>query len=447
MIYHLRNIAQSPSLLVKAFSPRYTPSMSTLYEQSAALHEEFPQGKIAIRVTKPLRTREDLALAYSPGVAGPVLEIAENPDNAYRYTAKGNLVAVISNGTAILGLGNRGALASKPVMEGKAALFKRFAGIDAFDIEIDSTDIDEVARTVELLEPTFGGINLEDIKAPECFIIERRLTETMKIPVFHDDQHGTAVVASAGLINALEVAKKDLQNITVVVNGAGAAGIAIAKMLGELGIEKKQIMLCDSKGVIGDHRMDLNEFKMPFSHTTSSRTLADAVQNADVFIGVSKANCMTPDMLLSMAKNPIVLALANPDPEIDPVLAKSTRADVLIATGRSDHPNQMNNILCFPFLFRGALDTRASRITTSMKLAAIRAIASLAKEPVLDSIKKAHNRSDMTFGPDYLLPSPFDPRLLTTVSPAIAEAAMHDGVARVAIEREEYLTALARRMQ
>lgn len=420
--------------------------MSTLYDQAAALHEQFPQGKIEIRVTKPLRTREDLSLAYSPGVAGPVLEIAENPDNAYRYTAKGNLVAVISNGTAILGLGNRGALASKPVMEGKAALFKRFAGIDAFDIEINSTDMDEVARTVELLEPTFGGVNLEDIKAPECFMIERRLTETMTIPVFHDDQHGTAVVASAGLINALEVAGKDLRDITVVVNGAGAAGIAIAKMLGELGIEKKQLTLCDSKGVIGDHRMDLNEFKMPFSHTTASRTLADAVSNADVFIGVSKANCMTPEMLLSMKQNPIVLALANPDPEIDPVLAKSTRADVLIATGRSDYPNQMNNILCFPFLFRGALDTRASRITTNMKLAAIRAIASLAKEPVSEDIKKAHKRNDMTFGGDYLLPSPFDPRLLTTVSRAVAEAAMQDGVARITIDLAEYPSTLRQRI-
>lgn len=402
--------------------------MSTLYEKASALHEQFPRGKIEIRVTKPLNTPQDLALAYSPGVAGPVLEIAEHPENVYRYTAKQHLVAVISNGTAILGLGNRGALASKPVMEGKAALFKRFAGIDAFDIEIDSTDIDEFARTVELLEPTFGGINLEDIKAPECFIIERRLIETMQIPVFHDDQHGTAVVVLAGLINALEVVEKDLHTINVVVNGAGAAGIAIAKMLGEIGLEKQQLTVCDSKGVIGNHRMDLNEFKMPFSHSTASRTLTDALKNADVFIGVSKAGCMTPTMLLSMAKNPIVLALANPDPEIDPVLAKSTRPDVLIATGRSDHPNQMNNILCFPFLFLGALDSRASRITTNMKLAAIRAIASLAKEPVLDEIARVHKRKNMTFGREYFLPSPFDPRLLTTVAPAVAKAAEKDGV-------------------
>lgn len=420
--------------------------MSSLYEQSNSLHAAFPAGKLATHVTKPLQTKQDLSLAYSPGVAGPVLSIAEQPDEAYRLTGKGNLVAIVSNGTAILGLGNRGALASKPVMEGKAALFKRFAGVDAFDLELDTTDIDEVARTVEVLSPTFGGINLEDIKAPECFMIERRLIESMNIPVFHDDQHGTAVVASAGLLNALHVAKKDVKNVRIVINGAGAAGIAIGKMLGELGVEKQQILLCDSKGVIGDHRMDLNEFKMPFSVATDVRTLADAVRNADVFIGVSKANCFTPDMLLSMATSPIVFALANPDPEIDPRLAKETRSDVLIATGRSDYPNQVNNLLCFPFLFRGALDTRALRINTAMKKAAINAIAMLAREDVPADILSMAGASSLSFGADYLLPSPFDPRLLTAVAPAVAKAAMESGSARIALDLAEYPSLLQKRM-
>lgn len=421
--------------------------MSTLYEESDALHAEAPHGKLEIRITKPLRTKKDLSLAYSPGVAGPVLSIAENPDEAYRLTGKGNLVAIVSNGTAILGLGNRGALASKPVMEGKAALFKRFAGIDAFDLELGTTDIDEVARTVEILAPTFGGINLEDIKAPECFMIERRLLESMDIPVFHDDQHGTAVVASAGLVNALLVAKKDIKNVRIVINGAGAAGIAIGKMLGELGVEKKQILLCDSKGVIGDHRMDLNEFKLSFSVTTDARTLADAVRDADVFIGVSKANCLTPEMLQSMNASPVVFALANPDPEIDPVVAKETRKDVLIATGRSDHANQVNNLLCFPFLFRGALDTRARRINGEMKKAAIHAIASLAQEEVPKNVLEITGTSSLSFGADYLLPSPFDPRLLTTVASAVAKAAMESGTARVQVDLRTYPAELMKRME
>jgi len=421
--------------------------MSTLYEESDALHAEAPHGKLEIRITKPLRTKKDLSLAYSPGVAGPVLSIAENPDEAYRLTGKGNLVAIVSNGTAILGLGNRGALASKPVMEGKAALFKRFAGIDAFDLELGTTDIDEVARTVEILAPTFGGINLEDIKAPECFMIERRLLESMDIPVFHDDQHGTAVVASAGLVNALLVAKKDIKNVRIVINGAGAAGIAIGKMLGELGVEKKQILLCDSKGVIGDHRMDLNEFKLSFSVTTDARTLADAVRDADVFIGVSKANCLTPEMLQSMNASPVVFALANPDPEIDPVVAKETRKDVLIATGRSDHANQVNNLLCFPFLFRGALDTRARRINGEMKKAAIHTIASLAQEEVPKNVLEITGTSSLSFGADYLLPSPFDPRLLTTVASAVAKAAMESGTARVQVDLRTYPAELMKRME
>ncbi len=420
--------------------------MSSLYEQSDAVHAAFPAGKLATRITKPLATKQDLSLAYSPGVAGPVLSIAENPDEAYRLTGKGNLVAIISNGTAILGLGNRGALASKPVMEGKAALFKRFAGIDAFDIEIDSVDTDEVARTVELLEPTFGGINLEDIKAPECFAIEKRLLESMNIPVFHDDQHGTAVVASAGLLNALHVAGKDLKNVRIVINGAGAAGIAIGKMLGELGVEKKQMLLCDSHGVIGDHRTDLNEYKMLFAHSTQARTLADAVRDADVFIGVSKANCLTPAMLSSMAEKPIVFALANPDPEIDPALARQTRDDVCIATGRSDYPNQVNNLLCFPYLFRGALDMRASSINTAMKIAAVHAIAELARQEVPTNVLVIAGKTSLSFGIDYLLPNPFDERLLTTIAPAVAKAAMDSGVARVQLDLASYPAILTKRM-
>jgi malate dehydrogenase (oxaloacetate-decarboxylating)(NADP+) len=410
----------------------------SLRDASLALHASAPAGKLEVVPTKPLKTKEDLSLAYSPGVAAPVLEIAANPTDAYRYTGKGNLVAVISNGTAILGLGNRGALASKPVMEGKAVLFKRFAGIDAFDIEINSTNIDEVVKTVELLEPTFGGINLEDIKAPECFVIERRLIATMGIPVFHDDQHGTAVVVSAGLLNALTIVKKNIQSVSIVVNGAGAAGIAISRMLGELGVSKDQLLLCDSKGVLSDHRLDLGEFKVPFARKTPLRTLADALRGADVFIGVSKAGCVTPEMLQSMAKSPIVFALANPDPEIDPAIAKEVRPDVIIATGRSDHPNQVNNLLCFPFLFRGALDSRATQITTVMKLAAIDAISTLAREEVPEDIKKLYGRKDLVFGPTYVLPTPFDPRLLTRVPVAVAKAAIETGIAKRALELKEY---------
>lgn len=420
--------------------------MSTLSSDSLALHEAFPPGKLAMIATKPLRTQRDLSLAYSPGVAAPVLRIAENPRDAYRYTNKGNLVAVISNGSAILGLGDRGALASKPVMEGKAVLFKRFAGIDAVDLEIESHDIDDIVRTVKLLEPSFGGINLEDIKAPECFVIERRLIAEMKIPVFHDDQHGTAIVASAGLLNALDVAEKKLNDVRIVINGAGAAGIAIARMLGTLGVERQQITLCDSRGIVGDHRTDLNEWKIPFARKTAGRSLADAVKDADVFIGVSKAGCLSPEMLLSMQKNPIVFAMANPDPEIDPLIAKETRSDVLIATGRSDFPNQINNILCFPFLFRAALDTRASAINDAMKMSACRALASLAREPVPSDVLTTYGLKNLSFGADYLLPKPFDPRLLTVITPAIARASIESGVATEHIDLIEYPTILQRRM-
>lgn len=417
--------------------------MSTLADRSLALHAAVPPGKIGIRLTKPLASPDDLSLAYSPGVAAPVLRIADDPDMAYRYTNKGNFVAVISNGTAILGLGNRGALASKPVMEGKAALFRRFAGIDAIDIEIDATDPEAIIETVQRIAPTFGGINLEDIRAPECFEIERRLAETLTIPVFHDDQRGTAVVAGAALMNALEIAGKSLANVRIAMNGAGAAGIAVASMLILLGARPEYLTLCDSRGVLGDHRDDLHPSKRAFARSTTARTLADAVRGADVFIGVSVAGCLTPDMLRSMASRPIVLALANPDPEIDPDLARHTREDVLLATGRSDQPNQVNNILCFPFLFRAALDVRAIRISDAMTLAAVRALASLAHAPVPPEVMALHRRSDMAFGPRYLLPSPFDPRLLPTIARSVAQDAIANGDARVILDLSTYAPSLS----
>ncbi len=417
------------------------------YTEALEYHRHPTPGKISIAPTKSLNTQKDLSLAYSPGVAGPVLEIAKNPDAAYEYTSKGNLVAVISNGTAILGLGNRGALASKPVMEGKAVLFKKFAGIDSVDLELATEDVDRFVDAVTLLEPSFGGINLEDIKAPECFEIERRLKAAMKIPVFHDDQHGTAVVSSAALLNALLIAKKDRKNISVVLSGAGAAGIAIADCLQLLGIGKDQITLCDSKGVVYEGRTDdINVYKQPYARKTSARTLADALKGADVFIGVSKADTVTPEMLLSMAQTPIVFAMANPNPEIDFTLAKATRSDVILASGRSDFPNQVNNVLCFPFLFRGALDTRSSCINESMKLAAITALSALARETVPDIVLKTYGLTSLAFGSEYVLPKPFDPRLLSTVATAVAEAAMESGVAKVKIERHAYAESLRRRV-
>ncbi len=403
--------------------------MPPLADRALAYHEASPPGKLSVVPTKPMATADDLALAYSPGVAEPVRRIAETPGDAYRYTNKGNLVAVVTNGTAILGLGNRGALAGKPVMEGKAALFKRFANIDAYDIEIASEDPEDIIRTVALLEPTFGGINLEDIKAPECFIIEEALIERMSIPVFHDDQHGTAVVACAGLLNALSVAGKEIASVSIVLNGAGAAGIAIAKMLLLLGVDPKRLFVCDSRGVITTDRTDLSVYKQPFAHQAQRRTVADAVKNADVFIGVSKAGALTAEMLRSMAADPIVFALANPDPEIDPALARETRPDVILATGRSDQPNQVNNVLCFPFLFRGALDCRARTINEAMKLAAIQALAGLAREEVPAEVLEAYGLASLSFGRDYLLPKPFDPRLLSVVSSAVTDAAVESGVA------------------
>jgi len=394
-------------------------------------HSTGRKGKIEVITTKPCATSRDLSLAYSPGVAEPCLEIEKNPEDAYKYTAKGNLVAVVSNGTAVLGLGDIGALAGKPVMEGKGVLFKSFADIDVFDIEIDSKDPDEIIRTVKLLEPTFGGINLEDIKGPECFYIEEKLIELMDIPVFHDDQHGTAIISSAGMINALEIVGKDIKDVKMVVNGAGASGISCANLAIVMGIDKNNVILCDTKGVIYKGRTEgMNEYKERLAAETSDRTLEDAVKNADIFFGLSSKGALTPEMLKSMAPNPVVFAMANPDPEITPPDAKAVRDDVIIGTGRSDYPNQVNNVLCFPFLFRGALDVHASAINVEMKLAAVKALADLAKQDVPDSVRKAYAGEDIQFGRNYIIPKPFDPRVLLHVAPAVAQAAMDSGVAR-----------------
>lgn len=394
-------------------------------------HSQGRKGKIEVITTKPCATSRDLSLAYSPGVAEPCLEIEKNPEDAYKYTAKGNLVAVVSNGTAVLGLGDIGALAGKPVMEGKGVLFKSFADIDVFDIEIDSKDPDEIIRTVKLLEPTFGGINLEDIKGPECFYIEEKLIEIMDIPVFHDDQHGTAIISSAGMINALEIVGKNIKDVKMVVNGAGASGISCANLAIVMGIDKNNVILCDTKGVIYKGRTEgMNEYKERLAAETTDRTLEDAVKNADIFFGLSSKGALTPEMLKSMAPNPIVFAMANPDPEITPPEAKAVRDDVIIGTGRSDYTNQVNNVLCFPFLFRGALDVHASAINVEMKLAAVKALADLAKLDVPDSVRKAYAGEVIQFGREYIIPKPFDPRVLLHVAPAVAQAAMDTGVAR-----------------
>ena len=407
----------------------------------ALKYHEFPiPGKLSIAATKPCETAHDLSLAYSPGVAEPCLAIAEDKELAYNYTSKGNLVAVISNGTAVLGLGDIGPDASKPVMEGKAVLFKSFADIDVFDLELDcSNDIERFIETVVAVAPTFGGINLEDIKAPECFEIEARLKERLDIPVFHDDQHGTAIIAAAALLNALELSKKDMAKVRVVIGGAGAAAVACAKLLYPLGLKPENLLMTDSKGVIYKGRSEgMNEYKEEFARDTKARTLADALVGADVFLGLSMKNLVSPDMLLSMNKNPIVFAMANPDPEIDYPLAKKTRSDAIVATGRSDYPNQVNNVLGFPFIFRGALDVRARCINDEMKLAAVHALARLAKEPVPDSVRAAYGNADFGFNADYLIPKPFDPRVLYYVAPAVAEAAIRTGVARRDIDLGEY---------
>lgn len=404
-------------------------------------------GKIEVVPTKATKTQRDLALAYSPGVAEPCLEIAKNVEDVYKYTAKGNLVAVISNGTAVLGLGDIGAEASKPVMEGKGILFKIFAGIDVFDIEVGTKDIEEFITVVKALEPTFGGVNLEDIKAPDCFEIEERLKKEMNIPVMHDDQHGTAIISSAAMLNALEVVGKKIEHIRVVVSGAGASAIACTKLYVELGVRKENLIMCDSKGVIHSGRTDLDKYKQNFAIDTPLRTLEEAIKGADLFLGLSKADLFTPAMLLSMADNPIVFALANPNPEIAYDLAVATRPDVIMATGRSDHPNQVNNVLGFPFIFRGALDVRATEINEAMKLAAVRAIAELATKPVPDIVNVAYNQKNLTFGREYIIPKPLDPRLLTTVAPAVAKAAMESGMARKQItDWEAYERELRARM-
>ena len=399
-------------------------------EEALRYHAEGKPGKIEVVPTKPYSTQMDLSLAYSPGVAEPCLEIEKNPLDAYKYTSKGNLVAVISNGTAVLGLGDIGPLAGKPVMEGKGLLFKIFAGIDVFDIEVNEKDPDKFIETVKAIAPTFGGINLEDIKAPECFKIETRLKEELDIPVMHDDQHGTAIISGAGLINALEIAGKKIEDVKIVVNGAGAASISCTKLYIMLGARKENIIMCDSKGFISTHRTDLNESKKFFATDRDIKTLTEAVVGADVFLGLSVANVLTQDMVRSMNTNPIVFALANPNPEISYADAMASRDDIIFATGRSDYPNQINNVLGFPYIFRGALDTHAKAINEEMKLAAVYAIAGLAKEPVPDVVNAAYKLKRTTFGRDYILPKALDPRLLTRVSCAVAKAAIDSGVSR-----------------
>jgi len=410
-------------------------------------HRGARPGKIEVVSTKPCATQRDLSLAYTPGVAGPCLAIEKDPDLAYEYTAKGNLVAVVTNGTAVLGLGAIGPLAGKPVMEGKGVLFKRFADIDVFDIEIDSRDPDEIVRVCRLLEPTFPGINLEDIKAPECFVIEERLQSQVAIPVFHDDQHGTAIITSAALLNAIEITKRRIDDLRIVIVGAGASGIASARLFTKLGVRREQIVMCDRKGVIFRGREeDMNPYKAEFASDTAARTLADAMRGADVFLGLSTAGLVTPDMVRSMAKRPILFACANPDPEIGYPDAKAARPDVLMATGRSDYPNQVNNVLGFPFLFRGALDARATRFNDEMKLAAVRALADLAREDVPDSVARAYGVENLHFGPEYLIPKPFDPRVLLWVAPAVANAAMATGVARRTLDLDAYRERLEARL-
>ena len=401
-------------------------------------------GKIAVVPTKPMDTQRDLSLAYTPGVAVPVLEIEKDPELAYEYTSKGNLVAVISNGTAILGLGDRGALAGKPVMEGKGVLFKKFADVDVFDIEVNSHDPDEIIKVVAAISPTFGGINLEDIKAPECFYIEEELKKMLDIPVFHDDQHGTAIISSAGLANALEIVGKKHGEVRIVISGAGASAISCAELAIRWGVKRENIMLCDSKGVVYKGRTEgMNKYKERFVVDTDARTLADALRGADVFYGLSVANVMTPEMVKSMAKDPIVFAMANPDPEINPDLAKAARKDVIIATGRSDYMNQINNVLGFPFIFRGALDVRAKAINEEMKFAASQSLAALTKEDVPVSVLRAYGLDSLKFGREYIIPKPLDPRVLLWEAPAVAEMAMKTGVARKPIDMAEYREQLA----
>jgi malate dehydrogenase (oxaloacetate-decarboxylating)(NADP+) len=401
-------------------------------KEALAYHAEPVPGKISVELTKPAETQRDLALAYSPGVAEPCREIAADPAMVYRYTGKGNLVAVISNGTAVLGLGNLGGLASKPVMEGKALLFKRFAGINSIDIEVDTENVTEFVDTVARIADTFGGINLEDIKAPECFEIETALIERCDVPVFHDDQHGTAIVTAAGLLNALEVQGKRIEDAIITCLGAGSAAIACMRLLVNLGARRENIFMLDRRGVIYVGREGVNAYKQEFANQTDKRSLTDAISGADVFIGLSGANLLSAEMLLSMADRPVVFACSNPDPEIEPELALATRDDIIIATGRSDYPNQVNNVLGFPFIFRGALDVRASRISEEMKVAAVHALSALAKESVPAEVLAACELDELRFGPEYIIPKPVDGRLLGRVAPAVARAAVASGVARLA---------------
>lgn len=402
-----------------------------LKRDALAYHAEPAPGKISVELTKPAETLWDLSLAYSPGVAEPCIEIARDPELAYNYTGKGNLVAVISNGTAVLGLGNLGGLASKPVMEGKALLFKRFAGINAIDIEVDTEDSAEFIATVSRIAATFGGINLEDIRAPECFEIEAALIEHCDIPIFHDDQHGTAIVTAAGLINALEIQGKRMESAVITCLGAGSAAIACMRLLLSMGARRENIYMLDRRGVIYDGREGVNAYKQEFANHTDKRSLSDAIRGADVFIGLSGADLLSPAMLLSMADRPVVFACSNPDPEIKPELALATRDDLIIATGRSDYPNQVNNVLGFPFIFRGALDVRASAINEDMKVAAVRALSELAREPVPAKVLAACELDSLEFGRDYIIPKPLDERLLTRIAPAVARAAVDSGVARI----------------
>jgi len=415
-------------------------------QEALDYHSQGRPGKIQVSPTKPFKNQRDLSLAYTPGVAEPCREIAARPEEAYTYTAKGNLVAVVTNGTAVLGLGNIGALAGKPVMEGKGILFKAFADIDVFDLEVGSEDPDDLIRFCQLLEPTVGGINLEDIRSPDCFAIERTLRETLSIPVFHDDQHGTAIITGAALLNALELVRKEIGEVRVVFSGAGAAAVATAEHYVRLGVPRAQITLCDERGVLSTERTDLDDYRRPFATRTRARTLAEALKDADVFVGLSVGGIVSGEMLKPMAKRPIVFALANPTPEIMPEEARQARSDAIIATGRSDYPNQVNNVLGFPFIFRGALDVRAKKITVDMEMAATRALAALAKEEVPDAVMRAYGLERLRFGPDYLIPKPFDPRVLLWVAPAVAWAAVGSGVAGRVIDVDEYRAELDARL-
>ncbi len=421
--------------------------MAVQKEDALNYHSRGRPGKLEVVPSKPCETQHDLSLAYTPGVAFPCLEIENNASDAYRYTNRGNLVAVVSNGTAVLGLGDIGALAGKPVMEGKGVLFKRFADVDVFDLEIDTKDPDEIIRTVKLLEPTFGGINLEDIKAPECFAIEAALKRDMRIPVFHDDQHGTAIISGAGLLNACEITGKSLSKARMVVAGAGAAGIACADMFVRLGVRREYIVMLDTKGVIYRGRAEgMNPYKEKFATTEPCRTLEEALEDAEIFVGLSKAGLLTGAMLKKMGPKPVLFAMANPDPEINPDDARRARPDAVVATGRSDYPNQVNNVLGFPFIFRGALDVRASTINEEMKVAAVHALAGLAREDVPESVRRIYGGIALQFGPDYIIPKPFDRRVFVRESSAVAKAAMDSGVAQVPVDLEEYEIGLQERL-